>query len=92
MVLTLPFLHPIAKALGIDGVWFGVLVVKLIEIAAISPPVGLNLFAVLAASRKQVTAMQLYRGVIPFLLMDAVVLALLLAFPRLSTWLPELMG
>jgi tripartite ATP-independent transporter DctM subunit len=92
MVLTLPFLHPIAKALGIDGVWFGVLVVKLIEIAAISPPVGLNLFAVLAASRKQVTAMQLYRGVIPFLLMDAVVLALLLAFPGLSTWLPELMG
>ena len=92
MVLTLPFLYPIAKSLGIDGIWFGVLVVKLIEVAAISPPVGLNLFAVLAASGGKVGAERLYRGVIPFLLMDAVVLALLLAFPAISTWLPALMG
>jgi len=92
MVLTLPFLHPIAKALGIDGIWFGVLVVKLIEVAAISPPVGLNLFAVLAGSGGRVGALQLYRGVIPFLLMDVVVLGLLIAFPAIATWLPALMG
>lgn len=92
MVLTLPFLYPIAKSLSIDGVWFGVLVIKLIEVAAISPPVGLNLFAVLAASGGQVSAAQLYRGVVPFLIMDMVVLALLLAFPKLSTALPALMG
>ncbi len=91
MVITLPFLYPIAQALGLDGIWFGVLVIKLIEVAAITPPVGLNLFAVLAAARGQLTSRELFAGVVPFLAMEVVILALLIAFPAISTWLPRLM-
>ncbi len=92
LVVTVPFLFPISQTLGLDPIWFGVLVVKLIEIAAITPPVGLNLFAVLAAAERQVSSGQLFRGVLPFLAIEMVVLALLLAFPGISTWLPQTMG
>jgi C4-dicarboxylate transporter, DctM subunit len=91
MVMTIPFLYPIAKALGIDLVWFGVIVVKLIEIAAITPPVGLNLFAVTGASEGRVTSKDLYRGVAPFIAIEAAVLIVLIAFPEISLWLPNRM-
>jgi len=91
MVITLPFLYPISKALGIDGIWFGVLVIKLIEIAAITPPVGLNLFAVLSAAKGQLQSRELFMGVIPFLIMEAIILALMIAFPAIVTLLPTLM-
>jgi len=91
MVITLPFLYPISKALGIDGIWFGVLVIKLIEIAAITPPVGLNLFAVLSAARGELTSRELFKGIVPFLVMEAVILALLIAFPSIATQLPAWM-
>ena len=91
MVITLPFLYPISKALGIDGIWFGVLVIKLIEIAAITPPVGLNLFAALSAARGELTSRELFKGVVPFLVMEAVILALLIAFPSIATQLPAWM-
>lgn len=91
MVITLPFLYPISKAVGVDGIWFGVLVIKLIEIAAITPPVGLNLFAVLSAVKGQLQSRELFMGVIPFLIMEAVLLALLIAFPSIATFLPALM-
>ena len=92
LVITMPFLFPISQALGMDPIWFGVLAVKLIEIAAISPPVGLNLYAVLAAADGQVKTGALFRGVLPFLAIEAVVLALLIAFPAISLWLPRTMG
>ena len=91
LVITLPFLYPISKTVGIDGIWFGVLVIKLIEIAAITPPVGLNLFAVLSAAKGQLQSRELFAGVIPFLVMEAVLLALLIAFPSIVTFLPTLM-
>ena len=91
MVITLPFLYPISKALGIDGIWFGVLVIKLIEIAAVTPPVGLNLFAALSAARGELTSRELFKGVVPFLVMEAVILALLVAFPSIATQLPAWM-
>lgn len=91
MVITLPFLYPISKALGVDGIWFGVLVIKLIEIAAITPPVGLNLFAVLSAAKGQLQSRELFMGVIPFLIMEAFILALMIAFPSIVTLLPNLM-
>jgi tripartite ATP-independent transporter DctM subunit len=91
MVITLPFLYPISKALGIDGIWFGVLVIKLIEIAAITPPVGLNLFAVMSAAKGQLQSRELFMGVVPFLIMEAFILALMIAFPSIATLLPTLM-
>ncbi len=91
MVMTLPFLFPIGKQLGIDPVWFGVIVVKLVEIAAISPPVGFNLYAVITASEPKVTAQDLFKGVAPFLVIEVVVLGLLMAFPAISLYLPQTM-
>lgn len=91
MVITLPFLYPISKALGIDGIWFGVLIIKLIEIAAITPPVGLNLFAVMSAAKGQLQSRELFAGVTPFLVMEALLLALLITFPAIATYLPALM-
>ncbi len=92
LVIAVPFLFPISQSLGIDAIWFAVIIVKLIEIAAISPPVGLNLYAVLAAADGKVRIGQLFRGVLPFLAIEMVILALLLAFPAIATWLPATMG
>jgi C4-dicarboxylate transporter DctM subunit len=90
-VITLPFVYPIAQQLGVDGLWFGVLFVKLVEIGAITPPVGLNLFTVVAASEKRLQVVDLIRGITPFLIAEAIALTLLIAFPQLSTWLPSMM-
>ena len=91
LVIAVPFLYPISQALGIDAIWYAVLVVKLIEIAAITPPVGLNLYAVLAAADGKIKAGELFRGAVPFVIIEFFVLALLIAVPELSTWLPSKM-
>lgn len=89
MVITVPFLFPISQALGIDPIWFAVIVVKMVEIGAISPPVGLNLYAVLASAEGRMTSAQLFRGVLPFIVMEAVLMALILMVPGIVTWLPN---
>ena len=91
MVVTLPFLYPVTVALGIDPIWFGIVLVKLIEISVVTPPVGINLFAVMSAVGKQATFKHVYLGVLPFIVFDLLVLALLIAFPELATWLPKRM-
>jgi TRAP-type mannitol/chloroaromatic compound transport system permease large subunit len=93
MVVTMPILYPLLKPIGIDPVWFGVLVVKLIELSTITPPVGLNLFAVLSASEGRVSTRDIYTGVAPFIVLEIFVLALLVLVPSLSLWLPsQMMG
>ena len=92
MVMTIPLLYPIASAIGIDGIWFGVILVKLVEIAAISPPVGLNLYAVLSSSGGTIKSGELFKGVAPFLVFEGITLWLLLQFPAISLWLPQSMG
>ncbi len=89
-VVTVPFIHPIIVGLGYDPIWFGILLIKLVEISAITPPVGLNLFAVMAASDGKVKTGDLFRGVLPFLLLELLVLLALLLVPDLSLWLPRL--
>ena len=91
MVVTLPFLFPAVVALDIDPIWFGIVLVKLIEISVITPPVGFNLFAVMSAVRGQATFGHVYKGVIPFIVLDLLVLAFLIMYPELATWLPETM-
>lgn len=91
MVVTLPFLYPVVVALDIDPIWFGIVLVKLIEISVVTPPVGINLFAVLSAVNGQADFRHVALGVIPFILFDLVVLALLIMFPELATWLPQQM-
>jgi TRAP-type C4-dicarboxylate transport system permease large subunit len=91
MIVTLPFVYPVVKQAGIDGIWFGILLVKLVEIATMTPPVGLNLFAVAAAGKEHVTLDDLIRGIWPYILIELVILAVLIIFPVLSTWLPSQM-
>lgn len=92
MVVTVPFLFQIAMGLGIDPIWFGVIIVKLAEIAVITPPVGINLFAVMGASRGEVNSRAIFGGILPFIVADVIVLALLIAFPAISLWLPSNMA
>ena len=91
LMITIPFMFPVAVSLGINEIWFGILIVKLIEIAAISPPVGLNLFAVMGASEDQVSAKAIMTGVIPFIFLELITLGLLISFPAIATWLPSVM-
>jgi C4-dicarboxylate transporter, DctM subunit len=91
MIVTLPFMFPAAMQFDTDPIWFGILIVKLVEIAVITPPVGLNLFAVMSVVDRETTWSHLIRGVMPFIALEIVVLALLVAFPEISTWLPRRM-
>lgn len=92
MLITIPFLWPVANHIGVDVIWFAIIVVKMVEIATITPPVGMNLFAVISASDNTVRSADLMRGVMPFIVIELGVLALLVAFPEISTWLPSQMG
>jgi C4-dicarboxylate transporter, DctM subunit len=88
ILLTVPVLFPVVMALGFDPLWFGVLVVVVVEIGLISPPVGMNIF-VLRSLLPEVPTATIFRGVMPFVVADCVRLAILIAFPVLSTWLPH---
>ena len=90
ILLTVPVFFPLIVHLGFDPIWFGVLIVVVVEIGLISPPVGMNLF-VLNALLPQVQTRTLFSGVLPFLAADIVRLAILIAFPAISLWLPSLM-
>jgi TRAP-type C4-dicarboxylate transport system permease large subunit len=90
ILLTVPVFFPLIVHLGVDPIWFGVLIVVVVEIGLISPPVGMNLF-VLNTLLPQVPTRVIFRGVLPFMTIDCVRLALLIAFPILSRWLPGLM-
>jgi tripartite ATP-independent transporter DctM subunit len=87
ILLTVPVLFPLVVHLGFDPIWFGILVVVVVEIGLISPPVGMNLF-VLRTLLPHVSTMTIYRGVAPFVVADVIRLAILIAFPVISTWLP----
>ena len=80
MVLTLPFMIPLVEGYGMDLIWFGVIVVKLLEIGLITPPVGLNVFVVSNVT-KSVGIDKIFAGVTRFLAVDMLVLLLLILFP-----------
>ena len=90
ILLTVPVFFPLIVHLGVDPIWFGVLIVVVVEIGLISPPVGMNLF-VLNTLLPQVPTRTIFRGVLPFMTIDCVRLAILVAFPVISTYLPSLM-
>lgn len=90
IVMTTPIIFPTMMALGFSPLWFGVIMVRLMEVGEITPPFGFNLFA-LSGSIKEIRITDLYRGVIPFIITDIVHISLLIALPILSTFLPEIM-
>jgi len=91
ILITLPVLMPMFKVVQLDLIWMGVLVVKMIEIGLLTPPVGLNVFVVKAAVGDRVALSTIFRGVGWFLAAEVVIVALLLAFPQISLYLPSLM-
>lgn len=90
ILLTLPVFFPIVLSLGFDPVWFGILIVCIVEIGMISPPVGMNLFVV-KSMLPHVPMRTLFKGVIPFVTADVIRLLILIAFPVISLWLPGFM-
>jgi TRAP-type C4-dicarboxylate transport system permease large subunit len=89
--LTLPILFPIVVNLGYDPIWFCVIAMKMNEIAGVSPPVGLNAFSLAGSAGKDVRVDHVYRGVLPFIACDLLVLLLLIAVPGIVTFLPNMM-
>jgi TRAP-type C4-dicarboxylate transport system permease large subunit len=89
MLLTVPVFVPIIVALGFSPIWFGVLYVVNMEIGLITPPMGLTLFFVRGAF--DIPMGKLLRGVLPFLIVLFIFLAILIAFPQVSLWLPGMM-
>jgi tripartite ATP-independent transporter DctM subunit len=87
IVMTLPFVFPIVIALGFDAVWLGVFITVMAELALITPPIGLNVF-IIRTVVPDVPLTQIFAGVMPFVLLCLVLVALLLAVPELATWLP----
>lgn len=90
MVLTLPFVFPLILNLGFDPIWWGIINVMIIEIAAITPPIGINVF-VMHGAAPHLPLKTIFRGIVPFLMADVVRLALLLAFPAIATLLPAIL-
>jgi C4-dicarboxylate transporter DctM subunit len=90
ILLTIPVFFPVIVQLGFDPVWFGIIIVCVVEIGLISPPVGMNMF-VLKTLLPEVSTGTIFSGVLPFMWADVVRLAILVAFPWLSLWLPSLM-
>ena len=91
MLLTVPILHPVVIQLGFDPIWFGVIVVMTATIGMIAPPVGIICF-ILNTMVRDVSLMQIYRGVMPFVAADLVRLGLLIAFPAIALVLPRTMS
>lgn len=90
MLLTVPVFYPVMQSLGVDLVWFGIVVVVVIEISLITPPIGLNVF-VLKSMLPDIALTKIFRGVLPFIAADIVRIALIVLIPGLSLFLPRLM-
>ena len=91
MLLTLPIVLPVVREAGLDLIWFGIIVIKLLEIGLVTPPVGLNVYIIKGALGNLVTLQQVFRGVLWFIAMDILALIVIVAFPALSLWLPSIM-
>jgi C4-dicarboxylate transporter DctM subunit len=90
-VLTVPIFFPIAMGLGFDPLWFGVLIVMAMEMGLITPPIGMNVF-VIAGIAPDVPMQTIFKGIIPFLVADVLLVVVLMLFPAISLFLPGLMG
>lgn len=91
MVLTIPVVLPILSAMGINLIWFGILIVIFVEIAAITPPLGITVYVVKGVVGEMISLEDIFKGASFFLMLWAFILALLIALPLLSLWLPSTM-
>jgi len=90
MMITLPVFLPVIKAFGCSTVWYGVLFIINLEIGYMTPPFGYNLFYMKAAVPPEITMGDIYRSVVYFVMVESIGLGLVIFFPRIVTWLPDL--
>ena len=91
ILLTIPIVFPIVKALGYDPVWFGIIIVMVVELGLITPPIGMNVF-VIKGMAKDVPLETIFRGVMPFIVAQVILISALIAFPDIALWLPSTMA
>lgn len=91
VLLTVPVFFPIVVGLGFDPIWFGVLVVMVVELGLITPPIGMNVF-IIKGIAPEIPLGTIYRGVLPFVVAQILLIILLVAFPFIATWLPGTVG
>ncbi len=91
MLLTTPILLPIIVHLGLSPIWFGIFIVRAMEIGFVHPPLGMNLYIIQGVAR-DVPIMRIFKGVLPFLASDLVHLLLIILFPAIAMWLPGVLG
>jgi len=88
VTLTVPILFPTVMALGFDPIWFGVIIVLVVEMGVITPPVGINVY-IIKGVVPDIPLGKIFKGALPFLIGMVILAALLLLFPVLATWLPS---
>jgi len=91
LLLTLPLILPIAVGADMNLIWFGIILIKLLEIGLVSPPVGLNVYVIKGAVGNSVSIQKIFQGVFWFIIMDLIALLLIIIFPSLSLYLPSIM-
>ncbi len=89
--IVVPILAPIASFLGLDLLWFSILIAVNLQTSFLTPPFGFSLFYLKAVAPPEIRIQHLYRGVVPFVLIQVITIAALIAFPRIVLWLPDLM-
>ena len=90
IVLTIPIIFPVIEALGFDPIWFGVLMVIVLEIGLITPPVGMNVFVIKGVA-KDVPLGTIFKGIWPFLIASAVAIVIIMVFPEIALYIPQKM-
>jgi len=91
MMVSVPIYMPIVNALGFDSVWFGILMLINLEIAFTTPPFGLLLFVMKGVAPPDTTMDDIYRAALPFIICDLIAMAIIMSFPGIAIWLPNLM-
>ncbi|MBM4452494.1 MAG: TRAP transporter large permease subunit, partial [Chloroflexi bacterium] len=89
ITLTIPIFYPAIIALDFDPIWFGVIIVLIVEMGVITPPVGINVY-VIKGIASDVPIAKIFKGVLPFLIAELIMIGILIAFPKVATFLPSL--
>ena len=88
-MIVAPLYIPLVKMLGFNAIWFGVLYTITCQIAYITPPFGYNLFLMRAMAPREVTLIDIYRSIVPFVFLMVFSLAIIMIFPQIALWLPS---
>ena len=88
ILLTIPIFFPVIQNLGFDPIWFGIIVVMVVELGLITPPVGMNVF-IIKGMAADVSLANIYKGVLPFVIAQIALIAIIVTFPEIATWLPS---